>query len=356
MNKIKLNLASSPVNGQQISFIAPCSSADTECLVIKDIEYSVVDADGVSVAGVENVWNSGAVVSTILNVDSHSAFIQNANTNTYLEGTMVKKTDYATIGGDYGLIKLPKDNSRGLQLAGGELRVFGGGRSAVRSNNVNCPICTSQLDYAIKVGLLRCSGYNTTDLEETIGLTDVEKQAVLEFLGAMPSTGDITISGRITTGILSIAEGGYITYNGQYEYLHEGNIKDKCNIPTVMSHSGTSTHALSESEAVQIVGLPPNLHYGILYCWGVGNIEGSGIWHINFSYISGGYTKVGTFKDRASESEEYSEFEIMMNYTINSESNDYRLEWYANRTKGSYGTIAPQIMNSPGAKYYLIAI
>lgn len=86
MSKIKVNLGYAPVNGKQISFIAPCGSVDTECLVIEDVEYAVVDADGVSVAGLQNVWNSGAMVSAILNTATHTAFIQNANTNAYLEG------------------------------------------------------------------------------------------------------------------------------------------------------------------------------------------------------------------------------------------------------------------------------
>lgn len=89
MSKIKLNLDFTPVNGKQISFVAPCSSADTECLVIDDVQYAIVDADGVSVAGLDNVWNSGALVSAILYVDTHRAFIQNANTNSYVEAKLV---------------------------------------------------------------------------------------------------------------------------------------------------------------------------------------------------------------------------------------------------------------------------
>ena len=92
MSKIKVNLPDYPVNGKQISFIAPCASSYTECFIINDVMYSVVDADGVSVAGIPNVWNSGAMVSAILNVDTKTAFIQNANTNTYMEGQFQTQT------------------------------------------------------------------------------------------------------------------------------------------------------------------------------------------------------------------------------------------------------------------------
>lgn len=109
MSKIKVNLPVSPVNGKQISFIAPCSSADTECLLIDDVEYAVVDSDGVSVAGLENVWNSGAIVAAILNVDTHTAYIQNANTNTYLEGRFnnLKQGSITIITADDEVIKCP---------------------------------------------------------------------------------------------------------------------------------------------------------------------------------------------------------------------------------------------------------
>lgn len=93
MSKIKVSHIDSLVNGKQISFIAPCSSSNTDCLVIEDVEYAIVDAENVSVAGLSNVWNSGAIVSVILNVDTHTAFIQNPNTNPYLEAHLKSKNN-----------------------------------------------------------------------------------------------------------------------------------------------------------------------------------------------------------------------------------------------------------------------
>ena len=88
MNKIKLTLPDIPTNGKQTSFIAPCGSDMTECLCINNVDYAVVDSDGVSVAGISNVWSSGAMVSVILNTEEHKAYVQNPNTNTYLEACM----------------------------------------------------------------------------------------------------------------------------------------------------------------------------------------------------------------------------------------------------------------------------
>lgn len=74
------------VNGKQISFVAPCSSLDAECMVLDNVEYAFVDAASETVAGSVYAWDKGAVVSVILNTVEGKAYVQNANTNVYLEG------------------------------------------------------------------------------------------------------------------------------------------------------------------------------------------------------------------------------------------------------------------------------
>lgn len=92
MSKIKINLDYTPVNGKQISFTAPCSSYNCEELIIDGVEYVPVDADGVSVAGKSNVWNTGAMVSIIVDTVNQRAYVQNANTNSYLEEKIKQNT------------------------------------------------------------------------------------------------------------------------------------------------------------------------------------------------------------------------------------------------------------------------
>lgn len=74
------------VNGKQISFIAPCCALDAECMVLDGVEYAVVDAAGATLAGSVSAWEKDAVVSVILDTIEHKAYVQNANTNAYLEG------------------------------------------------------------------------------------------------------------------------------------------------------------------------------------------------------------------------------------------------------------------------------
>lgn len=122
MNKIKVSLTSYAVNGKQISFIAPCGSADTECLIIQGVEYAIVDADNISVSGLENVWYAGALVSAILNVDTRTAFIQNANTNPYIESQFQTQTqkliqsDEATLEDTMPLFSQSQEDNRQITL------------------------------------------------------------------------------------------------------------------------------------------------------------------------------------------------------------------------------------------------
>ncbi len=87
MNKIILTLPDDKiVTGKQVSFVAPCGSIDTECLTIRGADFTVCNASGVDVAGT-NAWASGAIVSVILNVEDHRAYIQNASAPAIVCGT-----------------------------------------------------------------------------------------------------------------------------------------------------------------------------------------------------------------------------------------------------------------------------
>lgn len=97
----------------------------------------------------------------------------------------VQKTDYATLGGEYGLVKL-KDATLGLYLKDGEyLSVVGAGeKSILGMSSQNAPIVPKFLPFATKVGLLGNTDFfsdkTTTNAKE---LTEDEKTAVANWLG-----------------------------------------------------------------------------------------------------------------------------------------------------------------------------
>lgn len=78
MSKIKLTLPEgiTPVTGKQVTFTAPCDCTAVECLQINGIDYAVVNTLGEVVTGTSGAWISGSLVTVVLDVESHYAYLQ----------------------------------------------------------------------------------------------------------------------------------------------------------------------------------------------------------------------------------------------------------------------------------------
>lgn len=81
MSAIKITLPAGeiPVDGKQVSFVAPCNSATADSLQIDEGTYSIVDAMGKAVTGKGGVWDSGAIVSVILDASNKKAYMQSSS-------------------------------------------------------------------------------------------------------------------------------------------------------------------------------------------------------------------------------------------------------------------------------------
>lgn len=99
MAKIKINYHRNLVDGQSITFQAPCGCEVIDGLKIyytneqgetKNKVFTLADASGHDVGDLDNLFAEGAVVKVILDVANSKAFIQNANTNAYLEKAIPK--------------------------------------------------------------------------------------------------------------------------------------------------------------------------------------------------------------------------------------------------------------------------
>lgn len=97
MSKIKVELNTPVVNGKQVSFFSPCKSTEADSVVINNIEYALVDANGGLTKSAKSAWSKGALVSVILDTSTNKAYVQNATSNAYIEETFVKKTDVIDI-------------------------------------------------------------------------------------------------------------------------------------------------------------------------------------------------------------------------------------------------------------------
>lgn len=81
MSAIKITLPAGeiPVNGKQVSFVAPCNCLTADSLQIDDEVYAIVDAMGKTVTGKGGVWDTGAIISVILDVTNKKAYMQSSS-------------------------------------------------------------------------------------------------------------------------------------------------------------------------------------------------------------------------------------------------------------------------------------
>lgn len=82
MSVVKVTLPGGeiPVNGKQVSFVAPCGCDAVTGLSIEGETYTVVDAMGEVVTGIGGVFCAGSVISVILDTVNKKAYLQNGVT------------------------------------------------------------------------------------------------------------------------------------------------------------------------------------------------------------------------------------------------------------------------------------
>lgn len=95
MANIRIDLTHAPLDGETVSFKAPCNASDITGMVIYyendagalvSQAFTLSDANGGNIGMVDNVFAEGAIVKVILDTGANNAFVQNPDTNTYLEG------------------------------------------------------------------------------------------------------------------------------------------------------------------------------------------------------------------------------------------------------------------------------
>lgn len=96
--KVRVDLSTPIYDGMEVKFKAPCDAAQVTGLnlyYIKDgvqesQNFAFADANANNVGHIDALFAAGAVVKVILDLETNMAFIQNADTNSYLEN-MFKK-------------------------------------------------------------------------------------------------------------------------------------------------------------------------------------------------------------------------------------------------------------------------
>ncbi len=96
MANIKIVVNGSLMDGHKITFKAPCDCISVEKLKVCYVEdstqksrlFTMKDAHGNDLTGLGNLFSEGAYVDVVLDTENGVAYLQNAGTNTYLEGLL----------------------------------------------------------------------------------------------------------------------------------------------------------------------------------------------------------------------------------------------------------------------------
>ena len=102
---IRITLGHPVEDGADIKFRAPVNCTDAVGLIVyypnaegepaASVTFDFVDANGNDVGDVNHLFAENAIVKVILDLDTNSAFIQNADTNAYLEGRLNQSIIYS---------------------------------------------------------------------------------------------------------------------------------------------------------------------------------------------------------------------------------------------------------------------
>ena len=112
MANIKVEVSHGILDGQPVTFVAPCDCTKITGLKVYYPDgskvFSFKDAHGNTLTGLGNLFAAGAYVKAILDVKNGFAYIQNADTNTYIEATFLKKGKDGDLMN--GLLKFQPEN------------------------------------------------------------------------------------------------------------------------------------------------------------------------------------------------------------------------------------------------------
>ena len=98
--KVTLPYGEIPVTGKQVSFIAPCNCIEATGLQIDGEFYTVVDTLCECVTGIGRRWDTGAIVSVILDVEKKLAYLSGGSSS---RATVVALTVADWVAGDNGM-------------------------------------------------------------------------------------------------------------------------------------------------------------------------------------------------------------------------------------------------------------
>lgn len=126
MANINVELSHKIIDGEPLTFKAPCDCSSVTGIKVEypngeDMAFKVfafADAHGNNLTAVDNLFSKGAMVKVILDIASSKAFVQNADTNAYLEGKFASKAPAGYGLGQYARASDPINDCNGALTNG----------------------------------------------------------------------------------------------------------------------------------------------------------------------------------------------------------------------------------------------
>lgn len=121
MANIKIKSPEPLYDGMAVSFKAPCACTEVEGLAVTynytETVFTFKDAHGNTLTGIGNLFAEGAVIKVLLDVENSSAYLQNADTNGYIESRWTKKNT-ATLAADSWVFDGEEIYTQTIQVSG----------------------------------------------------------------------------------------------------------------------------------------------------------------------------------------------------------------------------------------------
>lgn len=100
MSYIKIIVNYSLYDGMPLTFTAPCNCNEADGLRVNSTNFVFKDAHGNDLAGIGNIFNSGALVKVILDVTNGYAYIQNGDNNSFINSFLGNAREIELVGKD----------------------------------------------------------------------------------------------------------------------------------------------------------------------------------------------------------------------------------------------------------------
>lgn len=247
------------VDGAEIVFVAPCNSSEVSGLKLLGasnvFDYTLMfkDANGNDLSEMNNLFKQGAYVKVLLNITDSIAYIQNANTNGYIEGKFIhieadnisvgSRKSSSTIGLTSSTFGTNCEASGDNSFAQGTTTVASSENSHAEGYNTKATNTSAHSE-----------GRNTTASGDCSHVEGLSSTASGKYSHAEGNTSKAIGDGTHAEGYRTNAMGTYSHAEGTATNILPSNITSSSANSAILSTFNTTAFSLAKGEASHVEG------------------------------------------------------------------------------------------------------